>query len=91
MRRAISALSLVLAMPFTAATVAPASADETTGTLVAHDRKARRLVMEDRTIYEYAETTERPELLTAGMRIRIDYTGTEDGIEAINTIEVVEE
>ena len=70
---------------------APALADETTGTLVAHDRKAHRIVMDDRTVYEYdPEATERPDVMTAGMRLKITYRGTEDGTEAITAIEVVE-
>ena len=85
-RIAALALSIAFALP----TLAPALADETTGTLVAHDRKARRIVMDDKTIYEYTEDTERPETLTAGMRVRIDYRGGEDGIESISSIEIVE-
>ena len=73
-----------------AGALAPALADETTGTLLAHDRKARRIVMDDKTIYEYAEETERPETMTAGMRIKITYRGGEDGIESISKVEVVE-
>ena len=73
------------------ALAAPALADETTGTLVAHDRKAHRIVMNDRTVYEYdPETTERPETMTAGMRLRIDFIGGEDGIEKITSISVAE-
>ena len=70
--------------------VAPALADEVTGTLVAHDRKARRLVMDDKTVYEYAEATERPEVMEAGVQLKITYRGGEDGIESISKIEIVE-
>ena len=82
---ALGAATLVLV------STVPAAADEVTGVLVAHDRKAHRVVLDSREIYEYdPETTERPEQLLAGATIRITYRGTEDGIEAINRIEVVE-
>ena len=83
-------LALALPLAFVLPAAAPALADEVTGTLVAHDRKARRLVMDDRTVYEYAEETERPETMTAGTRLKITYRGGEDGIESISAIEVAE-
>ena len=85
-------LAVLLSVPLLAApaSLAPALADEVTGTLVAHDRKARRLVMDDRTVYEYAEETERPETMLAGTRLKITYRGGEDGIESISRIETVE-
>ena len=81
---ALGALALALG-------TVPAWADETTGTLVAHDRKAHRIVMDDKTVYEYdPEATERPETMTAGMRLKITYRGGEDGIESISKIEAME-
>ena len=69
---------------------APALADETTGTVVAHDRVAHRVIMNDRSVYQYnPETTKLPRAILAGDRVRIDYRGGEDGIEAINAIEIV--
>ena len=71
---------------------APAFADEVEGTVLAHDRVAHRVVMSDRSIYEYnAETTELPRAILAGDRIKITYRGGEDGIEAIQRIEIVEQ
>ena len=68
-----------------------ALADETTGTLVAHDRKAHRIVMDDKTVYEYSpDGTEMPERLEAGMRITITYRGGEDGIEGVSRVEVAD-
>ena len=82
---------LLLSVLATLVLAAPVAADEVTGTLVAHDRKAHRIVMDDRTVYEYnPETTERPEVMTAGMRLKITYRGSEDGIESISAIEVIE-
>ena len=70
---------------------APALADEVTGTVVAHDRVAHRVIMDDRTIYEYDPAgTELPRAILAGDTIRITYRGGEDGIEAIQRIEIVE-
>ena len=85
MTRLILALGLV-------AVAAPALADEVEGTVLAHDRVAHRVVMNDRSIYEYnAETTELPRAILAGDRIKITYRGGEDGIEAIQKIEIVEQ
>ena len=85
-----TALALSTAL-LASAFAAPALADETTGTLVAHDRKAHRIVMDDKTVYEYdPETTERPETMLAGARLKITYRGGEDGIESISKIEAVE-
>ena len=76
----------LLAVPF----AAPALADEVTGTVVAHDRVAHRVIMDDRTIYEYDPAkTVLPRAILAGDRIRIDFRGGEDGIEAIDAIEIV--
>ena len=69
---------------------APALADEVEGTVVAHDRLAHRVIMDDRTIYEYdPATTTLPRAILAGDRIRIDYRGGEDGVEAVTSIEIV--
>lgn len=73
-----------------AAIAAPALADEVTGTVVAHDRVAHRVIMDDRTVYEYdPATTELPRAILAGDTVRIDFTGGEDGIESIQRIEIV--
>ena len=73
-----------------AVTAAPALADEVEGTVVAHDRLAHRVIMDDRTIYEYnPETTKVPRAILAGDRVRIDFRGGEDGIESIQSIEIV--
>ena len=81
----------ILALGMAAAAV-PALADEVEGTVLAHDRVAHRVVMNDRSIYEYnAETTELPRAILAGDRIKITYRGGEDGIESIQKIEIVEQ
>lgn len=83
MTRMILALGL-------AAIAGPALADEVEGTVVAHDRLAHRVIMDDRTIYEYnPATTELPRAILAGDRVRIDFRGGEDGIESITSIEIV--
>ena len=70
--------------------VAPALADEVEGTVVAHDRLAHRVIMDDRTIYEYDPAkTVMPRAILAGDRVRIDFRGGEDGIEAVTEIEIV--
>ena len=74
----------------TAVLAAPALADEVEGTVVAHDRLAHRVIMEDRAIYEYdPASTALPRAILAGDRVRIDFTGGEDGITSVESIEIV--
>ena len=83
--------ALAALAPLALSLAGPALADEVSGTLLAHDRKANRVVLESREIFEYdAEKTELPEELLAGSVIRITYRGGEDGVESIQRIEVVE-
>lgn len=89
MNRLIIAAALA-AIVGPAVVAVPALADEVTGTVVAHDRVAHRVIMEDRTIYEYdPATTELPRAILAGDTVRVTYRGGEDGIEAIERIEIV--
>lgn len=82
--------TLALATTLATSLAAPALALETTGTVVAHDRVAHRLVMQDRTSYQYnPETTELPRAILAGDVIKISYRGGEDGVESISRIEIV--
>ena len=86
---ATATFAIVFAAPLIAST-ATALADETSGVVVAHDRVAHRVIMEDRAIYQYDPAkTVLPRAILAGDTIRIDYRGGEDGIEAINSIEIV--
>ena len=79
------------AIAFAVTPTTAALADEVTGILLAHDRKAHVVVLRNREAYEYdPETTELPDELLAGSRIRITYRGGEDGIESVSAIEVVE-
>lgn len=67
---------------------APALADSTEGTILAFDRQADLLVMEDKTIWALNPNTLIPADLAAGDRIRITYTSAgDDGVISVDTLE----
>ena len=85
MKKIILALAL-------AGVAAPVLGDETTGSIVAFDRKAGVIVLSDRTIWELTPGTLIPAYLSAGDRVRIVYqTAGEDGITSIDELERVTE
>ncbi|SDY49374.1 hypothetical protein [Citreimonas salinaria] len=66
---------------------APALADETTGTILAYDRVAGLLVLEDKTVWELSASVTVPEDLVAGDRVRMVYTTAgEDGLTSIDSL-----
>lgn len=68
----------------------PAAADVTDGTILALDRKARALVLSDRSVWELeALESSLPDNLKAGDRIEISYESDEDGVSAIRYIKVL--
>lgn len=78
----------LLALAAFAALATPALADETTGTIVAFDRKANVLVMEDKTIWKLSDQTVIPEDLVAGETIKIIFTSTgDDGVKSVDQLE----
>ena len=63
--------------------------DVTEGTVLVYDRKAQRLVLTDRSVWDLAAMkTEAPAGLEAGSRVRIEYQSDEEGVSAINSITV---
>ena len=68
----------------------PAAADVTNGTVLALDRKARTLVLTDRTLWAL-DTMEAslPADLKAGDRIEIKYDSDEEGVSAIRNIQLL--
>jgi hypothetical protein len=65
----------------------PAFADETEGLVLAYDRQANVLVLNDRTIWELPETLEIPADLIAGDKVHLMYeTAGEDGLTKIDAI-----
>lgn len=69
-------------------TYSMALADSTTGAIVAYDRVAKRIVLDDKTVWtlEGSEAAA-PADLKAGDRVAIDYdTAGEDGITKIGSI-----
>ena len=76
--------TLLLAVTLLAA--APALADETTGTILAYDRLASRVVLNDRTVWELG-TTLVPADLAAGDVVTIAYNSAGDsGVGKITTL-----
>jgi hypothetical protein len=66
---------------------APALADETTGRVVAFDRIAKVLVLDDKTIWNLGEQTEVSDALMAGDMVKIVYAGGGDaGIGTITSV-----
>ncbi|WP_146590044.1 hypothetical protein [Puniceibacterium confluentis] len=67
----------------------PALADSTTGKVVAFDRKANVLVLEDKTIWSLETLTTVPEDLKSGDMVEIRYNSNADnGWGRINAIEI---
>lgn len=68
----------------------PAAADATDGTVLAIDRKAKTLVLIDRTVWAL-DTMESslPADLKAGDRIEINYESDEEGVSAIRNIQIL--
>lgn len=66
------------------------AADVTEGTVLVYDRKARLLVLSDRTSWSLdTMKAQMPSGLKAGDRIQIQYESDEEGISAINSIEIL--
>ena len=74
-----AALSIVAAFP--------AVADEASGQILAYDRVAHILVLEDKSVWTLDPALVLPEDLAAGDKITIVYEGkADDGIGAISTL-----
>ena len=70
------------------ALASPVLADETTGTIVAFDRKANIIVMEDKTVWRLSDNTTVPEDLAAGDTIKITFTSSGDeGVKSVDQLE----
>jgi hypothetical protein len=66
---------------------APALADETSGRVVAFDRVAKVLVLDDKTIWSLGDKTVISDDLMAGDMVKILYAGGGDaGIGTINSV-----
>ena len=73
------------------ALAAPAWAETTSGIVLAYDRAAGRLVLDDRTIWRLGDALV-PADLAAEDRVRIEYTaGGDEGIRSVQSVERIEE
>ena len=78
---------LVLTATLLSALAAPALAETTTGTVLAYDRAAGRLVLDDRTVWTLGKALV-PADLAAGDTVKIDYVaGGDDGIRSVSSVE----
>ena len=76
----------LLAVAFLAAAT-PAFADTTTGIIVAFDRQADVIVMDDKTIWQLSPTTLIPADLAAGDTITIEFTSAgDDGVRSVDAL-----
>ena len=76
---------LLCALPLLIAS--PAFADEASGKIVAFDRVANVIVLDDKTIWPLGEATETSADLVAGDEVTIVYTGSEDaGVDKITSV-----
>lgn len=68
-------------------TALPAFADETSGTVLAYDRVAHVIVLNDKTVWELPDDLTLPDDLVAGDAITIDFqTAGDNGVGKINSI-----
>lgn len=80
-------MRLLLASALATLSVLPAAADETEGLVLAYDRVANVLVLEDLTVWPLKAELAVPENLQAGDRVTIDFRSDgENGIGAINAL-----
>lgn len=86
MRLTLAAVALALA------TVPAVAADNFIGEVLAHDRVAHRIVLDDKTIVTYdPATVSVPQDLAAGDKVEVVFGGGEEGdFSDIQTIERVE-
>jgi hypothetical protein len=78
----------VLASAILVSTCATAFADSVVGKILAYDRVAKIIVMDDKTVWTLVgTTTDVPPDLKAGDKVTIDYeTAGEDGITKISSL-----
>lgn len=78
----------LLAAAIVMAAATPVFADFTQGTVLAYDRVAHVIVMDDKTVWTLSEETVVPEGLEAGDLVKIEFTGAgDDGIASVEAIE----
>ena len=79
--------ALIAALFSTAAL--PALADSVSGEVLAYDRVANLIVLEDKTVWSLETLAETPQDLAAGKLVTIDYTSNADnGWQKLNTLTV---
>ena len=68
----------------------PAFAGSFKGTIVAHDRVAHRLVLDDKSVVTYDPAKIKlPDDLKAGDVVEVDFSGAEGDMATVNSISVV--
>lgn len=84
--------AIVLAALFFASSYSVAFADSVNGTILAYDRKAKIIVLNDNTVWTLGESEKAvPDGLKAGDRVTIEFESLgEDGTGTIETITLAE-
>ena len=83
-------INATLALPVLALMSSSAFADSTSGKVLAYDRKAQLIVLEDKTVWSLeGSEAAAPEDLKAGDEVEIDFESEgEDGISKIESIKL---
>ncbi len=78
-------MRILIAAAVLAAT--PVFADETTGTVLAFDRQADVIIMDDKTVWQLNPETRIPADLAAGDTITINFTSVgDDGVASVDEL-----
>ncbi len=81
-------MRILLATVFALAAASPVLADESSGEILAYDRKANVIVLTDKTVWTIPAELELPADLVQGDKVHIEFTQKGDeGITAISKIE----
>lgn len=81
-------MRILLATVFALAAASPVLADESSGEILAYDRKANVIVLTDKTVWTIPAELELPADLVQGDKVQFEFTQKGDeGITAISKIE----
>ncbi len=84
-------LLLTTGIVFTLSATLTAQADTITSRVVSYDLAKRQLLLTDKTVIELdAAKLKLTELPKPGDQVRIDYVGSENGVDSIKKIQIVQ-
>jgi hypothetical protein len=86
----MSMRALFVAAGLLTTSLGPASADSVTATVTAWDAASRTITLQDQSQFaDIPATVAVPPGLKAGDEVRVDFEGSENGIEAINGVQLI--